>query len=111
MKNIATKNKLLKLNDDKQIVYLKSIGDLTLSINSDGDEDLIEKKIDSILEFLPSHKFFRISDSFIINIDHLKKIRVSSNKNVLMHSGIELELDFKRYPELKWFLRNRYCVN
>jgi len=111
MKNIATNDKLLTLNDVKQIVYLKSIGDLTLSIKSNGDEDLIEKKIDSLLEILPNHKFFRISDSFIINIDHLKKIRVNSNKNVLLHNGIELELDFKRYPELKWFLKNRYCVN
>ncbi|MBI9053932.1 MAG: LytTR family transcriptional regulator DNA-binding domain-containing protein [Bacteroidales bacterium] len=110
MESVAISSKLEGLTDVKPIIYLKSIGNFSMAYYSNGEEKLIENDLDLIQEKLPLQKFFRISESFIVNIDHLKKIRVSSNKNVLLHNGIELELDFKRYPELKWFLRNRYCV-
>jgi len=102
--------KTVSLNGIKEIVYLKSIGDFTTSYLRNGKEGLVEYGLEYIQSKLPNHKFFRISDSFIINIDYLKKIKVNSNKNVLMHGGIELEMDLSKYQELKWYLRNRYCI-
>jgi DNA-binding LytR/AlgR family response regulator len=110
MESVVIKSKKESFSGIREIVYLKSIGDFITSYLMNGKEGLVEYDLECIQSKLPNHKFFRISDSFIINIDFLKKIRVNSNKNVLMHGGIELVMDLSKYQDLTWFLRNRYCI-
>lgn len=110
MESAAIKNQNVSVNGIDDIVYIKSIGDFSTGFLFGGEESLVEFNLNQLENMLPSNKFFRISESYIVNFDYLKKIRVNSTKNILLHGGVELEIDFKNYRQLKWFLRNRYCV-
>jgi len=110
MESIALNHELYKLNELKEIVYLESAGEFTKSHNSDGQSFLIENQLNYIEEILPNEKFFKINESFIINADYIKKIKVNTNKNVLLQDGIELNISQQKYHDLIKFLRIRYCI-
>lgn len=110
MESIAAEKQKATVKSIDDIIYIESMGEIATGYLSNGDESHVEFNIGQLENMLPGNKFFRISNSKIVNFDYLKKIRVTSNKNIVLQGGLELELDLKKYRQLKWFLRNRYCV-
>ena len=110
MDSILINQGLNTISELKDIVYLESDGEYTKSHNRNGQSILIENQLTYIEETLPNKKFFKINESFIINADYIKKIKVSTNKNVLLHDGIELNISNQQYADLIKFLRIQYNV-
>ncbi len=93
-----------------EIVYMESFGCKTKTYCCEGKEYLIKKCLSHVEESLPNEKFFKINESFIINADYLKKIKVSTNKNAVLHGGIELHIARQKYNELLKFLKMKYNI-
>lgn len=110
MENLAINVNRTKSNDLKEIVFLESVGGFTRKYCNCGREFLVEDALIQLEERLPKEKFFKINDSFIINADYLKRIKVRAIKNVLLLGGIELNIAQDRYWELIRFLRFNYQI-
>lgn len=109
MENVAVKSKTAPINI-QETVFLESVGGFTRTYCSNEREFLIEKKLNQIQHDLPDEKFIQINNSFIINADYLKRIKMKAIKNAVMIGGIELNIAQDRYWELIRFLRFKYRV-
>lgn len=69
---INTDGKLLFLQSD-EILFAESDGNYTTLFLSDGQKILLTKKLKEVNEILPSDNFFRIHNSFIINMTKIKE--------------------------------------
>ncbi|HUH47027.1 MAG TPA: LytTR family DNA-binding domain-containing protein [Arenibacter sp.] len=69
---INTDGKLLFLQSD-EILFAESDGNYTTLFLSDGQKILLTKKLKEVNEILPSDTFFRIHNSFIINMTKIKE--------------------------------------
>lgn len=110
MENIVVDHKIEHMNEIHDVVFLESIGGFTRKYCCNGREFLIEDALSQLEENLPKEKFFKINDSFIINADYLKRIKIRAIKNVVLRGGIELNVAQDRYWELIRFLKFKYQV-
>lgn len=69
---INTDGKLLFLESD-EILYAESDGNYSTLFLSDGQKILLTKKLKEVNELLPKDTFFRIHNSFIINMNKIKE--------------------------------------
>jgi len=69
---INTDGKLLFLQSD-EILFAESDGNYTTLFLSDGQKILLTKKLKEVNEILPNDTFFRIHNSFIINMAKIKE--------------------------------------
>ena len=69
---INTDGKLLFLQSD-EILFAESDGNYTTLFLSDGQKILLTKKLKEVNEILPSDTFFRIHNSYIINMTKIKE--------------------------------------
>lgn len=67
-----TDGKLLFLESD-EILYAESDGNYTTLFLSDGQKILLTKKLKEVNEILPDNIFFRIHNSYIINMTKIKE--------------------------------------
>lgn len=109
MENVAVKSKTTLINI-QETVFLESVGGFTRTYCSNGREFLVEKNLEKLLNKLPDEKFIQISNSFIINADYLKRIKMKAIKNAVLIGGIELNIAQDRYWELIKFLRFKYNI-
>ena len=110
MENLTIDHKTIHLNELQEVVFLESIGGFTRKYCSNGREFLVENNLSQLEENLPKEKFFKINESYIINADYLKRIKVRAIKNVLLRGGIELNVAQDRYWELIRFLKFNYSI-
>ncbi len=69
---INTDGKLLFLNSD-DILYAESDGNYSTIFLSDGQKILLTKKLKEVNLLLPDKSFFRIHNSYIINLNKIKE--------------------------------------
>ncbi|MEE9363972.1 MAG: LytTR family DNA-binding domain-containing protein [Cellulophaga sp.] len=69
---INTDGKLLFLNSD-EILYAESDGNYSTIFLSDGNKILLTKKLKEVNRLLPEDSFFRIHNSYIINLNKIKE--------------------------------------
>ncbi|MCL6274436.1 LytTR family DNA-binding domain-containing protein [Muricauda sp. 2012CJ35-5] len=69
---INTDGKLLFLNSD-DILYAESDGNYSTIFLSDGQKILLTKKLKEVNTILPETSFFRIHNSYIINLNKIKE--------------------------------------
>ncbi|TAI47396.1 LytR/AlgR family response regulator transcription factor [Flagellimonas allohymeniacidonis] len=69
---INTDGKLLFLNSD-DILYAESDGNYSTIFLSDGQKILLTKKLKEVNNLLPDRSFFRIHNSYIINLNKIKE--------------------------------------
>ena len=69
---INTDGKLLFLNSD-EILYVESDGNYSTIFLSDGNKILLTKKLKEVNLLLPEDSFFRIHNSYIINLNKIKE--------------------------------------
>src|SRR5690606_40727560 len=82
---INTEGKLVFLNID-DILYIESDGNYSTFILSKNQKLVVTKKIKEIDAILPKNYFFRIHNSFIINLNKIKEF-VKSDAYVVMESN------------------------
>jgi two-component system LytT family response regulator len=68
----STDGKLLFL-DSEDILYAESDGNYSTIYLSDGQKIVLTKKLKEVNELLPSETFFRIHNSYIINLSKIKE--------------------------------------
>lgn len=69
---LNTDGKLLFL-DNEDILYAESDGNYSTIYLSDGQKIVLTKKLKEVGELLPSDSFFRIHNSYIINLNKIKE--------------------------------------
>lgn len=69
---INTDGKLLFFESD-EILYAESDGNYSTIFLRDGQKILLTKKLKEVNELLPSSCFFRIHNSYIVNLNHVKE--------------------------------------
>lgn len=69
---INTDGKLMFFSSD-DILYAESDGNYSTIFLSDGQKILLTKKLKEVNELLPSSSFFRIHNSYIVNLNKIKE--------------------------------------
>ena len=82
---INTDGKLLFLESD-EIIYAESDGNYSTIYLSDGSKLVLTKKLKEVNELLPEDSFFRIHNSFIINLNKVKEF-LKTDGYVVLKTG------------------------
>lgn len=69
---INTEGKLIFLNID-DILFVESDGNYSTIFMTDGQKLVVTKKLKEVNSLLPDHCFFRIHNSFVINLNKVKE--------------------------------------
>ena len=110
MEKVVTNHNIIKRQELNDVIFFESVGSYTRKYCNSGREYLINSNLDNVHEMLPRQKFFKINESFIINADYLKKIKIRIPKKVLLCGGIELNVAPNKYRELINFLRYKFNI-
>ena len=83
----------IKLED---IIYLQSEGNYTQFHTQQGEKILVSKTIKSYEEILPPHIFYRIHQSYVINITYVKKYLKEDGGYALLESGVKVPISRRK---------------
>lgn len=82
---ISTEGKLIFLNLE-EILFVESDGNYSTLFLVDNQKILVTKKLKEIASLLPEDRFFRIHNSYIINLNKIKEF-LKTDGYVIMESG------------------------
>lgn len=91
---INTDGKLIFLNAD-DVVFVESDGNYSTIVTKDGQRLLITKKLKEVNDILPEHYFFRIHNSYIINLNKIKEF-IKNEGYVVMESNHKIPVARQR---------------
>lgn len=91
---INTDGKLIFLNAD-DILFVESDGNYSTIVTKDGQKILITKKLKEVNDILPEHYFFRIHNSYIINLNKIKEF-IKNEGYVVMESNHKIPVARQR---------------
>ena len=80
----------------EDIVYLQSDGNYTLFFLQNDEKLIISKSLKDYEKLLPAKQFFRIHQSYLVNIQYVKKILKEDGGSVIMHSGQQLPISRRK---------------
>lgn len=91
---ISTEGKLLFIDQD-DIIFVESDGNYSTLFLKDNQKILVTKKLKEINSLLPAQNFFRIHNSYIINLCKLKEF-LKTDGYVIMESGHKIPVARQR---------------
>lgn len=91
---INTDGKLIFL-DAEEIEYVESDGNYSTIVMENAQKIVLTKKLKEMIEILPENQFFRIHNSYIINLKKLKEF-IKSEGYVVMSSGFKIPVARQR---------------
>lgn len=91
---INTDGKLIFLNVD-DIIFVESDGNYSTIVTNEGQKILITKKLKEVNDILPEHYFFRIHNSYIINLNKIKEF-IKNEGYVTMESNHKIPVARQR---------------
>ena len=94
---INTDGKLVFL-EPKDIFYVESDGNYSTLYLSENKKIVVTKKLKEINELLPKDHFFRIHNSYIINLHKIKEF-LKSDGYVILESGAKVPVSRQRKSE------------
>ena len=80
----------------REILRLEARGNYTCIYTADGSKHISSRNIKQYDEMLPEKQFFRIHNSHIVNLEHVKKYRRGRGGEVEMADGAVLEVATRR---------------
>lgn len=80
----------------EEIIYLQSEGNYTFFFTISGERIMVSKTIKNYEEILPSDTFYRIHQSYILNVKFIKKYLKEDGGLVLLDSGQKLPLSRRK---------------
>jgi two-component system, LytTR family, response regulator len=83
----------------EEIVYLEANVNYTHIYMADGHKFVVTRTIKEFEDLLPTDRFIRIHNSYIINKDYLEKYIRGDGGHVLMHNGIKLDVSKRKKAE------------
>jgi two-component system LytT family response regulator len=80
-------------------MYIKSDGPYSHFYFADGRHLLISKTLREAEETLPTHLFFRIHNSYMVNMQYVQKYLRGEGGEVVMRNGLQLPVSRNRKQE------------
>jgi len=91
---INTDGKLIFLDAD-HVLYVESDGNYSTIVMKDAQKIVITKKLKEVNSILPGNQFFRIHNSYIINLKKIKEF-IKSEGYVVMESNHKIPVARQR---------------
>jgi two-component system LytT family response regulator len=95
---VPTMEGLILINPE-EIMYIKSDGPYSHFYFADGRHLLISKTLREAEETLPSQFFFRIHNSYMVNMQYVQKYLRGEGGEVVMRNGLQLPVSRNRKQE------------
>lgn len=95
---VPTMEGLILINPE-EIMYIKSDGPYSHFYFADGRHLLISKTLREAEETLPAHLFFRIHNSYMVNMQYVQKYLRGEGGEVVMRNGLQLPVSRNRKQE------------
>lgn len=92
--SINADGKLIFINDE-DLVYIESDGNYCTFILQNNHRIVVTKKLKEIDAMLPEHNFFRIHNSYIVNLNKIKEY-IKNEAYVVMESGHKIPVARQR---------------
>jgi two-component system LytT family response regulator len=95
--------------DPEEIVYIEASGNYSVFHLSNSRTETVTTLLGKVEDQLSHDRFFRISRSFVINLDYLKKVNNKQLQCILIKNGFEFkcEISRDRIGELVDRMKNR----
>ncbi|MFO7829746.1 MAG: LytTR family DNA-binding domain-containing protein [Bacteroidales bacterium] len=102
----------LRLKSLKEIVYFETAGYTTHFYCCKGEKYFLDKRINLIEEKLPGEDFFRIHNSWIINVAYINRVSISDRKVILFNDNdqVTLQIAHRRLKEFLDFMHRRFNI-
>ncbi|MCW0482559.1 LytR/AlgR family response regulator transcription factor [Gaoshiqia sediminis] len=78
--------------DPAEVLYCEATGSYTMFHLDNGNKEIVNTYLGRIAEILPSDRFFRLSRSYVINLDKLVEVNRAESSCVLVGDGREVKL-------------------
>jgi|SRR5882757_2756496 len=101
----------IHLIEVKNIVWCESLGSYTKFYLSTGEKLITSRLIKEYEEILTDYQFFRVHQSYLINLQHIKKYVKGDGGQVWMTDGAEVEVARRRKEEFLAALGEYYINN
>ena len=89
----------------KDILYCKADSNYTQIITSDQKNPIISRSLKEVEAMLSDHSFFRVHQSYLINLIHIKKYIKGQGGQVVMSDGTHINVSRSRKEELIQLVR------
>lgn len=96
----------LELVSLDQIIRFQADGSYAHVFLSDGRKMLLVKNLKNLEQLVSSRQFFRIHNSHLVNLKHVRRVVKTDGGFVVMSDGKELEISRRKKAELYAFLSN-----
>jgi two-component system, LytTR family, response regulator len=93
----------LVIIDPAEVIYIEADGNYSFFRLIDGRSETITVQIGQIENVLPADKFFRISRTYIINLNFLKKLNTRKRECILSFGGLDVSCVISR-DKMKFLL-------
>ena len=84
----------------EEIVYCKSDGRYTQIKLKNGDSHISAKNLGKYLEMLPSHSFYRVHNSYIVNLNEITKISKKDGHSCFLSDNTQIPISVRRSKKL-----------
>ncbi len=91
----------------KEVVKLKGDGNYTVFYLQDGREITASKTLKKFQELLPDTLFFRVHQSYLINVDYVKEYRKEDGGYVILKDNSQIGLSRRRKDEFLQMMSKR----
>lgn len=92
-------DKKIVLVEPQQILYCASDGNYCRVILEDGQELFLSQKLKQVADLLPDHLFFRVHNSFLINLQKVKEFHKSEGY-VILETGDKIPVSRQKRNEI-----------
>lgn len=90
----------MKIISVKSIMYIEAFGNYTKILCADGSENTHTKPISYYTSILPKSEFFRVHNSYIVNITMVSKYLKSRNGTLVMTNGNAIPISASKREEI-----------
>jgi len=74
----------------EDIVYCKSDGNYTTIFFKDGKKEILSKKIKDMEDIFHNNLFFRVHNSYLVNIKHITEFVKSDGQYIVLENGVSI---------------------
>jgi len=83
----------------EEILYIGGSNNYSTFYLLDGKEIVVSKTLKEYESLLPCERFFRVHKSYLINLDHIKKLNKGPELSVSMINNVEIEISYRKKAE------------
>jgi len=88
------------------ILYCKSDGNYTEIFFKDNKREVLSKKLKTVEEIIHNELFFRVHNSYLVNIDYIKEFIKSDGQYLVLENGTSIPVSRSKKEALLKYLNN-----